>query len=149
MPGYGYTYPVEIKISTNFITNYYLNFGIQTVGFINVVLFVQTNFLIFLIVNINLIFYLQLIAKMSEKIGDSNIDFGKRFKNPCKRIILSDIDNPSSSLSSNLIEDVKIKRSKKNVNQMAYKKNTVKTRPEEEFITVLSTIVKYHTDALT
>lgn len=91
---------------------------------------------------------------MSEKIGDSNIDFGKRFKNPCERIVLSDIndsdiDNPSSSLSSNLIEDVKIKRSKKNVNQMAYKKNTVKTRPEEEFITVLNTVVKYHTDALT
>lgn len=69
-PNMTYLLPMELNFTSDRISNFYINFGIQTMAHVNYASFYITNFLLFYLFCTNLTFELKFVSNISQKIGN-------------------------------------------------------------------------------
>lgn len=70
VPNIKYIYPMEVKFFNDSSTNYYINFGIQTVGYFEAAMIFFVFVLIFIIFTMNLLCELEIVAGLCQQIGE-------------------------------------------------------------------------------
>lgn len=119
-----YMYPMELPFSEDPITNYYINFGMQAVCFIYIIIFYLTNFFIFFLFSVNISYELKFIAQICGKFGAE------------EEIQVDDVTEETGTLSRDVLEKVQVGL------------NMVKKETQDKTKIVLKTVVKYHANAL-
>lgn len=138
-------YPMEIKFCNDTNTNFYLNFGVQFLGFSSIAIFFQVNLLIFFIFVINVIYELKLISKMCLKVGDTKEEGTDE---PTTNLIIEHyfVRNLSTKMK-------KLWRKYNDHRKIQVKPHTdpESNRDQNDGIsvkTLINTIIKYHTNIL-
>lgn len=132
---------MELNFTTDLVTNFYVNFGIQTVAHINYASFFLINFILFYVFCITLIFELKFIEKICQKIGVIEAREGQTVKPSWIRSCSDD------ALSSrNFFKEQRIKVRKQLIDKIVI--TEVSSVSQYDTKTLLKTILKYHVNAI-
>lgn len=125
VPGMKYIYPMEVQFVNETSVNYYINFGVQTVGFVEAAVIFYIFSLIFFIFTMNLLCELKLIARLCEQIGENE-----------EKLVPLLVNRQSGSLSTDVLQEIHDDLRSSNVAE------------DFDTKTLLGVIVKYHGDVL-
>lgn len=138
VPNIKYIYPMEVKFFNDSSTNYYINFGIQTVGYFEAAMIFFVFVLIFIIFTMNLLCELEIVAGLCQQIGDYEE------KTLSLVAITEETSSVKSSSYSNILEETGEDLTSESTFDFKDKINNINLESK----LLLGVMIKYHANVL-